>query len=67
MAAFGESCRDSGHALVSLDDPELPSAIQMLCIAKSLFDDLVSAQQNRWRHRKSKRLGGLEVDDHLKF
>ena len=32
-----------------------------------LLDDLVGAQQNRLRHRKSKRLGGLEVHDHLEL
>ena len=32
-----------------------------------LFDDLVGAQQNRWRYGKAKRLGGLEVHDHLEF
>ena len=34
---------------------------------QQLFDLLVGAQQNRWRHGKAKRLGGLEVDDHLEF
>ena len=33
----------------------------------SLFDHLVGAQQNRWRYRKTKRPGGLAVQDHLKF
>ena len=32
-----------------------------------LFNHLVSAQHYRWGHRKAKRLGGLEVYDHLKF
>jgi putative ABC transport system substrate-binding protein len=32
-----------------------------------LFDDLVGAKQDRLRHRKAERLGGLEVYDHLKF
>jgi hypothetical protein len=30
-----------------------------------LFDHLVGAKQDRLRHRKAERLGGLEVDDHL--
>src|SRR5215468_3527576 len=32
-----------------------------------LFDHLGGAQQNRWGYGKAKRLGGLEVEDHLKF
>src|SRR5262245_27701234 len=35
--------------------------------SKTLFDHLVGAKQNRWGHGKAERLGGLEVDDHLKF
>src|SRR5262249_3816062 len=31
------------------------------------FDHLIGAQQNRLGYRKAKRLGGLEVHDHLKF
>ena len=31
------------------------------------FDHLVSAQQDRWGYGKTKRLGGLEVQDHLEF
>jgi hypothetical protein len=34
MAAFGESCRDSGHVFRSLFDPEQPSAVQWFCTAK---------------------------------
>jgi hypothetical protein len=34
---------------------------------RQLFDLLVGAQQNRWRYRKAERLGGLEVQDHLKI
>ena len=34
---------------------------------RSLFDDLVSAQPDRWGYRKAERLGGLEVQDHLKI
>src|SRR6266853_2068018 len=33
----------------------------------SLLDHVVGAQQDRSRHRKAERLGGLEVDSHLKF
>ena len=32
-----------------------------------LLDHLAGAQQNRWGYRKTERLGGLEVQDHLKF
>src|SRR6516162_10303463 len=32
-----------------------------------LFDHFVGAKQDRWRHGKAERLGGLEVHDHLKF
>ena len=32
-------------------DPLLPSAVQLFCAAKSLFDHLVGTQQNRLRHR----------------
>jgi hypothetical protein len=35
--------------------------------APASIDHLVGAQQNRWRYRKAKRLGGLAVDDHLEF
>ena len=32
-----------------------------------LFDDLVGAQQDRFRQLDANRLGGLEVDDQLEF
>ena len=32
-----------------------------------LFDDLISAQQNRWGYGKAEGRGGLAVHDHLKF
>jgi hypothetical protein len=32
-----------------------------------LFDHLVGAQQDRLRHYKAERFGGLDVDSHLKF
>jgi hypothetical protein len=32
-----------------------------------LFHHLVGAEQNRLRHIQTERLGGLEVQDHLKF
>jgi len=48
-------------------DPLRPSAVQLFCAAKSLFDHLVGAQQDGLRHRKAERLGGLEVQDHLVF
>jgi hypothetical protein len=34
---------------------------------QQLFDLLVGAQQNRWGHGKTERLGGLEVHDHFEF
>src|SRR5262245_34333708 len=43
-------------------DPKLPWSDLL-----GLVDHLVGAQQNRSRHRKAERLGGLEVDRHLKF
>jgi hypothetical protein len=49
------------------NDPELPSTVQLFCAAKSLLDHLVGTQQDRLRHGQTKRLGGLEVDDHLEF
>jgi hypothetical protein len=48
-------------------DPLRPSAVQLFCAAKSLLDHLVGTQKNRLRHRKTERLGGLEVYDHLIF
>ena len=33
----------------------------------SLLDHLVGANQNRWRDRKTERLGGLGVDGHREF
>jgi len=36
-------------------------------LARGLFDHLVGANQDRWGHRKAKRLGGLEVHGHLEF
>ena len=35
--------------------------------ASSSFDHLVGAQPYQWGYRKVKRLGGLEVQDHLEF
>src|SRR5215475_1891904 len=34
---------------------------------RPLLDHFVGAQQNRWGYRKAKRLGGLDVHDHLVF
>jgi hypothetical protein len=33
-------------------------------IGSPLFDHLIGAQPDRWRHRKAERLSGLEVQDH---
>jgi hypothetical protein len=30
-----------------------------------LFDHLVGAREDRWRHGEAERLGGLEIDDQL--
>jgi hypothetical protein len=35
--------------------------------ARLLLDHLVGPQPNRWGHLKTKRLGGLEVQDHLEL
>src|SRR5690349_3929004 len=32
-----------------------------------LFDDLVGAGEDRWRHGEAKRLRGLEIDDQLEL
>ena len=34
---------------------------------RQLLDLLVGAQHDRWGDGKAKRLGGLEVQDHLEF
>jgi hypothetical protein len=36
-----------------------------LALQNYLFDHLVGAQENRLRHCKAERLGGLDVHDHL--
>jgi hypothetical protein len=41
--------------------------VQLICVARFLFDHFVGAQQNGLWHRQSKRLGGLEVDDELEL
>ena len=67
MAASGESCRRRGHAVVSLTDPSRHFAIINCRIAKGSFDHLIREQQERLRHSKAERLGGLDVQGHLKF
>jgi hypothetical protein len=62
MAAFGESCRRCGHGLAAATDPEPPSAAQLFCIAKFLFDHLVDDRQQRFRDGKAEGLGGFHVD-----
>jgi hypothetical protein len=32
-----------------------------------LFDYLVGAREQRWRHGETERLGGLEIDEELNF
>ena len=53
-------------------DPNRPFAHALSCkpgrhnsLARGLFDHLGGAQQYRWGYGKAKRLGGLEVYDHL--
>jgi hypothetical protein len=49
-------------------DPKRLSSANLFCTAKVLlFDHFVGAQQDRLRHRRTKRLGGLDVDSHLEF
>jgi hypothetical protein len=38
-----------------------------LIVPHQLFDHLVGAQHDRWGYGKAKRLGGLEVQDHLEL
>ena len=60
------------HTLLTLalnasvaNDPDRLSSTKLFCVARSLFDHLVGAQQYRCGYRKAKRLGGLEVYDRL--
>jgi hypothetical protein len=55
VAAFGESCRDSGHVFLSLFDPLRPSVVQTCCAAKFLFDLF------DWIASEAKTIGMLEV------
>ena len=41
--------------------------VQFFCVARFLFDHLGGAKQDRLRHRKAERRGGLEVHDHLEL
>jgi hypothetical protein len=36
-------------------------------MSDQLLDHLVGTQQDRLRHSKAERLGGLDVDSHLEF
>jgi hypothetical protein len=52
-------------------DPLQTNAMKRCCDAParfcSLLDHLVGPEEDRLRHRKAERLGGLEVHGHLKF
>ena len=52
-----ESCRKNHRATARLGR----------ATGRSLFDHLGCAQHYRWGYAKTERLGGLEVQDHLKF
>jgi hypothetical protein len=57
MSAFGVSGHTDRKQRSGLD-PLPPSAIQCSCVMVFLFDQLVRAQQDRYRHIEAKRLGG---------
>src|SRR6516225_11367069 len=52
----------------SVQCPLFPQKRTFCAAAKmTLFDHLVSAQSDRWRHSEAKRLGRLRVYGHLEF
>jgi hypothetical protein len=44
---------------------EVPFATECTAAKASLFDHLVGAAEDRWRHSQTERLGGLEVEHQL--
>jgi hypothetical protein len=48
-------------------DPQRHFAAINCGTAKGLFDHLVGAREQRWRHVEAKRLGGLSIDDKRDF
>ena len=63
----GNTSPKTAHARRSRKDHESRSTCQQDATNALLFDHLVGAKQDRLRHHKAERLGGLEVHNHLKF
>src|SRR6516162_1440720 len=61
--AVGPSCSSKLYSTSGYSGSHLRCGIS---VAGS-FDLLVAAQQNRWRHRKTERLGSPKVQDHLEL
>src|SRR5262245_32406897 len=57
----------SRRPATALPGPDLHRLIAPALAGAVSFDHLVGTQQNRWGYGETERLGGLEVDDHLKF
>src|SRR6185369_15937668 len=43
------------------------SALPPIADINALFDHLIGASEQRWRHSEADRLSGLEVDDQFEF
>jgi hypothetical protein len=48
-------------------DPQRPSAVQIHCIARFLFDHRVGEGEQRWRNGVAKGPRHLQVDDKLEL